>query len=260
MANTEEYIGKKFGRLTIVEFSHKKQRYSSCGKKNGHDFYYKCKCDCGNETISRIADLKNGKASSCGCYRVERTKEINKKYETAEFWNTKLYKIYAGIKSRCLNIRNKRYIDYGARGITICDEWKNDYSLFYNWAISKGYKDGLSIDRINNDGNYEPSNCRFVTSKIQNNNKRNNRYITYNGKTQTMKQWADELNINYRTLKSRLNILGWSVENALNTPIAKDYTYLLPSDTVLDVVLEKEQPTEPAEVETSVVEDSSESV
>ena len=120
MANTEEYIGKKFGRLTIVEFSHKKQRYSSCGKKNGHDFYYKCKCDCGNETISRIADLKNGKASSCGCYRLERTKEINKKYETAEFWNTKLYKIYAGIKSRCFNIRNKRYTDYGARGEGDC--------------------------------------------------------------------------------------------------------------------------------------------
>ena len=220
MANTEEYIGKKFGRLTIVEFSHKKQRYSSCGKKNGHDFYYKCKCDCGNETISRIADLKNGKASSCGCYRVERTKEINKKYETAEFWNTRLYRIYAGIKSRCFNIRNPRYIDYGARGITICDEWKNDFMSFYDWSMKNGYKDYLTIDRIDVNGNYEPSNCRWCTVSDQSNNKRNNHFVVYNGVEMTVKQLSDLCGMKYDTLLCRL-LRGWDVERAVNQPIRK---------------------------------------
>lgn len=219
MTNVNDFVGKKFGKLTVIEFSHKKQRFASNGKKNGNDFYYKCKCECGNETISRIADLKRGKATSCGCYRVERTKQVNKKYESYEFWNTKLYKIYAKIKDRCLNVKCKRYADYGGRGISICDEWKNDFVAFHDWAMSNDYKEGLSIDRINNNGNYEPSNCRFVTSKVQNNNKRNNFNITYNGRTQTAKQWAEEVGIRYRTLKSRLVILKWSAEKALTTPV-----------------------------------------
>ena len=230
MTNIDEFIGKKFGKLTIIEFSHKKQKYASNGKKNGNDFYYKCKCDCGNETISRIADLKKGKASSCGCYRVERTKITNKKYESNEFWDTKLYKTYSKIKDRCFNKNCKHYDNYGGRGITMCEEWRNNYQLFYNWAIANGYKEGLSIDRINNNGNYEPSNCRFATSTVQNNNKRSNFYITYNGKTQTAKQWADELGIKYTTLKSRLVILKWSVEKALTTPVNNDYTCLLPQE------------------------------
>ena len=227
MSDIEDFIGKKFGKLTIVGFSHKKQKFASGGKKNGNDFYYNCECDCGGKTTSRLADLKNGKAISCGCYRIERTKEHNKKYNIANLWETKLYKIYSKMKDRCYNTNNKRYKDYGGRSITVCDEWKNNFQVFYDWAMSNGYEEGLSIDRINNDGNYEPNNCRFVNSVIQNNNKRNNYYITYKGKTQSAKQWADELCINYRTLKSRLVILKWSAERALLTPINSNKTKLI---------------------------------
>ena len=132
---------------------------------------------------------------------------------------TRLYDIWCGMKSRCYNKNDSHYCRWGGRGIIICSEWLLDFSNFRNWAYKNGYAENLTIDRINNDGNYEPSNCRWITLAEQNNNQRTNRMITYKGKTQNMKQWSKELNINYGTLKSRLDDSHWSVEKAFETRV-----------------------------------------
>lgn len=130
-----------------------------------------------------------------------------------------LYNILRNIKSRCYNQNDPSYKNYGGRGITVCEEWKKDISVFYNWAIKNGYKRGLELDRINNDGDYEPSNCRWATRIQQANNKRTNRYITYNNETHTLREWSKILNINCFTLRSRVCLYGWSIEKAFTTPI-----------------------------------------
>lgn len=117
---------------------------------------------------------------------------------------TRLNNIYQHIKSRCYNKNDNAYKYYGARGITMCDEWKSDYKVFKEWALLNGYNDNLTIDRIDNDKGYCPENCRWVSMKTQSCNKRNNRLITYKGKTKTISEWAVELGINFRTLHNRL--------------------------------------------------------
>lgn len=139
----------------------------------------------------------------------------------------RIRKCYDHMKDRCCNPKDKRYERYGGRGITICDEWLNDYSAFERWALSNGYSDDLTIDRIDNDGNYEPNNCRFVTVKENNNNRSSNRRFTYNGKTQTLVQWCEEYNMNYGTVICRLRA-GWAFPEALLTPpIKRDKTSLI---------------------------------
>lgn len=139
----------------------------------------------------------------------------------------RIRKCYVHMKDRCYNPKDKRYERYGGRGITICDEWLNDYSAFENWALSNGYSDDLTIDRIDNDGNYEPNNCRFVTVKENNNNRSSNKRFTYNGKTQTLVKWCEEYNMNYGTVICRLRA-GWGFPKALLTqPIKRDRTSLI---------------------------------
>ena len=133
----------------------------------------------------------------------------------------RLYPIWSGMKDRCLNKNNKRYSSYGGRGIEVCKEWQQSFRAFLRWAMANGYEEGLSIDRIDNDGNYCPENCRWATAKEQANNKRWNHLITYNGKTQTMKEWAEELGIKLSTLSQRINSYRWSDEKALTTPVRK---------------------------------------
>ena len=123
------------------------------------------------------------------------------------------------MKNRCYNKNDSHYPRWGGRGIQICSEWLFDFDNFREWALYNGYADNLTIDRINNDGNYCPDNCRWVTVAEQNNNQRTNRLITYNGKTQNLKQWSKELHINYGTLLSRLDESKWSIEKAFTTPV-----------------------------------------
>lgn len=141
--------------------------------------------------------------------------------------HNRLYRIWAGIRRRCNNPNVPNYKDYGGRGIKVCNEW-NSFENFEAWARSNGYADNLSIDRIDTNGDYCPENCRWATDKEQANNKRNNKFITFNGKTQTMKQWAEELGINYSALKCRLQVYGWDIEKALekelNETRGKQYT------------------------------------
>lgn len=139
---------------------------------------------------------------------------------------TRLYNIWLNMKARCYNLNNHKYNDYGGRGITICEAWLNDFQAFYDWAMANGYSDDLSIDRIDVNGNYEPSNCRWTDNETQSNNRRSNRFIEYNGKSQTIEQWAKELNVDYKKFHSRLK-RGWSIEKAISPKnnTIKEVTY-----------------------------------
>ena len=128
-----------------------------------------------------------------------------------------LYETWKNMKRRCYDPTNKRAKFYLEKGVTVCDEWRNDYSAFRNWALKNGYKKGLTIDRINNDGNYCPENCRWATAKIQANNQSRNRLLTYNGETLTMSEWADKLGITYGTINHRVQ-RGWPMTRIVNTP------------------------------------------
>lgn len=118
-------------------------------------------------------------------------------------WNTRIYRIWQRMKTRCYNKNFQHFKDYGGRGIKVCDEWLNDFMAFYKWAVDNGYNDNLTIDRIDVNGNYEPNNCRWLTNDEQQNNKRNNILLTYNGKTQTITQWANELGIKRSQIQYR---------------------------------------------------------
>ena len=206
MGKFEDLTGQKFGRLTVID---RAEKY-----KDGHAMWL-CRCECGNEKAILEKCLKNGKTKSCGCLRTEML--INR-LTTHGLRHTRIYNIWMGIKQRCYNSKRKGFGIYGERGITMCDEWKNDFMSFYNWSMQNGYQDDLTIDRIDVNGNYEPFNCRWATVIEQANNMRTNRFLTYNDETHTMAEWGKILNISDCTLYSRLK-RGWSVEKTLTTPL-----------------------------------------
>ena len=201
--------GKRFGKLVVIK---------TAGKTKNGAYLWQCKCDCGNEIIANVGNLKNGHTKSCGCLRVNRCKTNFTKHGLE---HTRLYGIWSDMRLRCYDEKNIAYHRYGGRGITICDEWKNDVKAFYDWATANGYKDSLTIDRIDNDGNYCPENCRWATVKEQASNRRSNILVTHNGKTQTMKKWANEVGTPYKVVWARMQKLGWSAERALTEPVKK---------------------------------------
>ena len=198
-------IGYKFGRLVVQEWHGK--------NKQGNNTWL-CECECGNKVVVRTADLNNGHTKSCGCLAKDSFRKVITKHEKR---NTRLYSIWANMRTRCNNQNTGCYDRYGGRGITICEEWES-FETFHDWAMANGYSDELTLDRIENNAGYSPSNCRWASITVQNSNTRRNHLITYNGKTQTMTQWADEIGIAARTLESRLNRDHWSIERALTTP------------------------------------------
>lgn len=208
----QDIINKKFGRLLVLKIDKKVPRYYPNGTIRGHRTYYKCQCECGNIVSIERSCLLSGTTKSCGCYAKEKAKTAN---ITHNLTHHRLYNIFHKMRARCLKTKCKSYPNYGGRGITICPEWKNNFLAFYNWAINNGYSDNLSLDRIDVNGNYEPSNCRWTTSKIQNNNKRSNFLITIYNRTQTLKEWCDEKGLNYEVVSSRIS-RGWSLEDAFN--------------------------------------------
>ena len=209
MSNFIDLAGQKFNRLTVIE---------TAGKAKDGNYKWLCKCVCGKEVIVPSARLRKGENQSCGCLNKELTKERFTKHGKK---NTRLYSIWCCMKSRCYNHKNTEYKNYGGRGIVVCEKWKNSFAAFYEWAIVNGYSDGLTIDRIDTNGNYEPSNCRWATNKEQANNRRTNNLITYNGETHTITEWAEKLGFKRITLANRINVYGWSVEKALTTPIIR---------------------------------------
>ncbi|MDC6267224.1 hypothetical protein [Lysinibacillus fusiformis] len=181
---------------------------------------YLFKCDCGNEVVRLLKEVKREKIKSCGCGILEGVKLAN---TTHGLTGSRLFAIWSNMKQRCLNKNDFNYYNYGGRGITVCEEWcnKDSFINFYNWAMSSGYKDTLTIDRIDNDGNYEPSNCRWTTLKVQANNKRSNTNYTYKNKTKTLTEWADELNLSYHGLFKRINNYNYTFEKAITHKISK---------------------------------------
>ena len=199
---------RKFGRIQVVKFLY--------FDKNQHSPFYLCKCDCGKEKIINGYSLKHGKTQSCGCI----SKEIQHNKKTIFEEDKRLYGIWSGIKSRCNNPNTTCSKYYYQKNITICDEWLV-WSNFKKWALANGYNDTLTIDRINNKGNYEPSNCRWVNYEEQANNTSNIKLLTFNNITLSLSQWSRKLNIKEPTLSARLK-RGWSVEKALTTPPQKN--------------------------------------
>lgn len=208
MGSHMERIGERFGKLLIRQKHHVEE-----GR-----VYYLCDCDCGNTVIVQYSHLISGNTKSCGCLQKELTSKRFAKHNNSTH---PLYGVWTMMKQRCYNHNNKSYKNYGARGIKVCDEWKNDFITFYNWAIENGYKDGLTIDRLNVNEDYSPNNCAWVTQKIQQNNRRNNIVINYGGFSGTLSQWSVRTGISYATLRKRIVDLGWDYYEALSVPVRK---------------------------------------
>ena len=178
-----DLTGQRFGKLVVIKRAE---------NSPSHDTRWACQCDCGRKTISYSAELRNGMTKSCGCLRKDPGKEPHYIHGGAK---TRLFKIWIDMKSRCYYESNTRFNRYGGRGISVCKEWDESFSTFRDWALQHGYQDDLSIDRINVDGNYEPSNCRWATSKQQGRNKENTVYVLLNGKLVSLYDAADYLGI-----------------------------------------------------------------
>lgn len=199
-------VGDKYGRLTVIK---------PTNQRMGKFIIYKCICDCGKECYVTSGNL--GKSTnSCGCLNREKKTKHNQS-------QTKLYNTWINMKQRCNNLNNPRYKNYGKRGIRVCDEWY-DFQNFYDWAINNGYDENLNkdkklctLDRIDNDGNYCPLNCRWITNQKQQNNKTDTVYHTYCGETHTISELAQLYNLPLRLLKSRIQ-KGWDIKRALEEP------------------------------------------
>jgi len=209
--------GLRFGKLVAVEYK---------GKDAHQNAMWSCRCDCGNETIVRASNLISGKIFSCGCV----AKQNALKHGGSK---TRLYNIWYGIIRRTEDYTRRDYKDYGGRGIRMCKEWRADFAVFRDWALASGYEDGLSIDRIDPDGNYCPENCRWSTRSTQENNKRHNVVITAHGKTLTAAEWERETGIPAYQIRKRIR-LGWSEEKAVTEPISKKHQRLKDEESTVD--------------------------
>lgn len=196
------FMNKKFGRLTISE-------YFKPEKIGTHYFtFVTAICECGNPGKYKLTLLKSGHTKSCGCLQTEAVKKSFTKHGKCR---SSIYKVWCGMKYRCDNSRSANYHNYGGRGIKICNEWES-FPVFYDWAINNGYSNKLEIDRINNDGNYSPDNCRFVTGKVNMRNSRKAVKITMNGMTKTIGEWCEFNGIRYGTYKNRRYRYKWPIE------------------------------------------------
>lgn len=210
MSKLIDLTGQRFGRLIVIE---------RCGSHNGSALW-RCKCDCGNEKTINGAQLRNGSTRSCGCLQHDiASANMTTHGATIGRNRSRLYGVWAGMLTRTRNSNATNYDYYGGRGIKVCDEWL-DFKNFRIWAESNGYdynaKYGkCTLDRIDDDGDYCPENCRWVDQTAQANNQRSNVNITYNGETHNLKQWSEILCINYSTLKSKIH-KGMTIDEIIN--------------------------------------------
>lgn len=192
-----DITNQTFGRLKALKPVYRNNRT-----------YWLCECECGN--LKEIRQDAWGKTNSCGCMQIEsRT--------THHLSGDKLYTVWKNMKTRCYNSQYWNYPNYGGRGITICEEWLKDFSSFYSWALSSGYQEGLTIERVNNDGPYSPDNCKWATKEEQDANRRNNHRLTYKGETKTVTQWAKLTGLPAAAILSRIRY-GWSPDEIIETP------------------------------------------
>lgn len=197
--------GAKFGMLEVIDIGRNvnKQKMSLC------------KCACGSYTIVANSHLLSGHTTSCGCKNIGVDKEKLRRLK--EKFSHPLYKAWTSMKHRCDNPNAQQYHNYGARGISVCDEWRTSYNAFREWALSNGWKKGLSLDRIDNDGNYCPRNCRWTDKPTQGRNRRTNILVTYKGETKTVAEWAEITGLYYTTILERVRH-GWSPEDIIEKP------------------------------------------
>ena len=205
-------IGQRFGLLTVITVFR--------GEKG---WMCRCKCDCGNVKDILKSSLITGRTTSCGCYSKRRVHETHSK---GNYTNTRLYHTWENMKARCLNKKNPEYHNYGGRGILVCDEWRDDFLKFRVWALNNGWneyhkRNEISLDRIDVNGNYEPSNCRWSTYKEQVNNQRRSRRWIYNGESYTLLELSEKFNINSMALRSRLYSQNLDVKMAIEKPLQK---------------------------------------
>jgi hypothetical protein len=183
-----DLTGERFGRLTVLRREEK--------RPGAHTAYWTCQCDCGTVKSVSTTALKGGYSQSCGCLRRELRRNSRHK-------NPHLYQVWQDMRQRCTNPNNKYFGRYGGRGISVCAEWAEEYEPFYTWAVAHGYQSGLQIDRIDNDGDYTPDNCRWATAMENTNNRSVTRRITYQGETHTFREWAEITGIPARRIRSR---------------------------------------------------------
>ena len=200
--HVKDLNGKRFGRLVVIGLDCIDQ------KKRTH---WICVCDCGNHLSVLSDSLVSGRTQSCGCYHREKSAKIGKQIHTKHglSYSHKLYGVWKNIRSRCNNPNNPSYGNYGDRGISISGEW-DEFPNFLEWSLSHGYKDGLTIDRINNDGDYSPENCRWVDNTIQQRNRRRTVKLTFKGETRALSEWCEMFGLNMKTCYGRLHNYGWT--------------------------------------------------
>ena len=215
-----DITGKRFGRLVAIK------RVETVTSSSGRKYsVWLCKCDCGRYKNVRLGNLRQGTVRSCGCLFSEEKSKAMKTRQLAGFnkthgeADTRLYRVWAAMKRRCSNPHVAYYELYGGRGISVCDEWQA-YEPFRDWAKENGYRRGLTIDRIDCDGNYEPSNCRWATVQEQQRNRRNNMRYEYQGKQYTVLEIANMVGLKPRTIQGRIE-RGWTIDEVVETPLLK---------------------------------------
>lgn len=200
-----DLTGQQFGRLTVVQFA---------GKYNGsRNSLWQCVCECGQEAFIPTGRLRDGSSRSCGCLQRELTSQ---RFRTHDMRNSPTYQGWKSMLQRCCNRSNPAWGRYGGRGIAVCKRWRNSFQSF---AQDMGDRpEGTTLDRINNDGDYEPGNCRWATHSEQARNKRNNSLLTIDGVTRCIPEWADISGIHAKTIWSRVNYYGWDDKSAVFKP------------------------------------------
>lgn len=212
ISNKIDLSDMKFYRLTVKS---KAEDYIS---PNGATYaMWNCECQCGTLKIVRASHLLSGATKSCGCLGKDKMRDMRTTHGFSRD-RDRLYRIWTLMRGRCNNKSSDHYKWYGERGVRVCDDW-NDFLCFRDWALNNGYSESLTLDRVNVDGDYCPDNCRWATQKEQSNNTRRNHYLEYDGKTQTMKQWSEELCLNYDNLKYHINDCHWDTGRALGLSI-----------------------------------------
>ena len=223
MKRVEVKKGERYGRLTII------REVEPAGSSHKRVRRFLCRCDCGNEIICRLPNLKSGTTKSCGCYR--KFVSSNRR-DCHHLKNTRIYRIWCCMKRRCYNKHNEHFDRYGGRGIIVCDEWKTDFMNFYDWAMSNGYDDKLSIDRINNEGNYEPSNCRWANQKQQIVNSTAAIKCSLGGNIVSLSDIADILGVSFKRIRRIVYMLnnGYDMNEILSLS-KKDDSFMFAEET-----------------------------
>lgn len=214
MAKMIDLTGQRFGRLTVVSYSH-----------SNDAAVWRCKCDCGaDDVMAKTGHLRSNTVQSCGCMQKEAYENnlvtdgrINRTHGMSRH---PLDNVFDNMLKRCYDPKNHRYKTYGGRGIKICDEWLDDRGEFYRWGLANGWEKGLTIDRVDNDGDYTPDNCRFTDRYQQMNNTTRNVYLTWKGETKSIAEWAREIGTSYISLQHRV-YRGWSTERIFTQPFRK---------------------------------------